>query len=66
MAADVLRDLKFSSLDVKTFRVQDKSTQEQVRRIIGPLATPDRIRVVTGAVRFLRMLSISPSWSSIP
>ncbi len=44
LTADVLRDLKFSSLDVKTFRVQDKSTQEQVRRIID-LANDEKAKI---------------------
>ncbi|MGK2933682.1 MAG: DNA-directed RNA polymerase subunit beta [Gemmatimonadaceae bacterium] len=44
LTADVLRDLKFSSLDVKTFRVQDKSVQEQVRRIID-LANDEKAKI---------------------
>jgi DNA-directed RNA polymerase subunit beta len=44
LAADILRDLKFSSLDVKTFRVQDKSTQDQVRRIID-LANDEKAKI---------------------
>ncbi len=44
LTADILRDLKFSSLDVKTFRVQDKSTQEQVRRIID-LANDEKAKI---------------------
>ncbi|MEX0908926.1 MAG: DNA-directed RNA polymerase subunit beta, partial [Gemmatimonadaceae bacterium] len=44
LTADALRDLKFSSLDVKTFRVQDKSTQEQVRRIMD-LANDEKAKI---------------------
>ena len=40
----VLRDLKFASLDVKTFRVQDKNVQEQVRRIID-LANDEKAKI---------------------
>ncbi|MCR4341090.1 MAG: DNA-directed RNA polymerase subunit beta, partial [Gemmatimonadaceae bacterium] len=44
LTAEILRDLKFASLDVKTFRVQDKSTQEQVRRIID-LANDEKAKI---------------------
>jgi len=44
LTESVLRDLKISSLDVKTFRVQDKNVQEQVRRIID-LANDEKAKI---------------------
>jgi DNA-directed RNA polymerase subunit beta len=44
LTAEILSDMRMASLDLKTFRVQDKSVQEQVRRIIE-LADDEKAKI---------------------
>jgi DNA-directed RNA polymerase subunit beta len=44
LTAEALRDMRMASLDLKTFRVQDKQAQEQVRTIIE-LAEEEKAKI---------------------
>ncbi|HEX6251275.1 MAG TPA: DNA-directed RNA polymerase subunit beta [Gemmatimonadaceae bacterium] len=44
LTAEMLRDMRMASLDLKTFRVQDKQAQEQVRQIIE-LANDEKAKI---------------------
>ncbi len=44
LTAEMLRDMRMASLDLKTFRVQDKQVQEQVRQIIE-LANDEKAKI---------------------
>jgi len=44
LTAEMLREMRMSSLDLKTFRVQSKQAQEQVRRIVD-LADQEKAKI---------------------